>query len=620
MIKELTQFIYTVPEIIKERALEPKAGLHILIKFDEEGNAHILGSERYLGKKHGETSQFLKECAKKQESAWMIDTNKCFDLPAKGIHSASPFCVAFKRESWIGGEKYPKDSTKPNIKERLEGYFSKTFDIKFKLDDLEKQKAVQFKNFLQNQLDEILNKLPAYEELDASNYIIFYKDEPIEKYINFKELYIADGLFNTSEFNIEVEDQILGTSNFYNGFNSKKPFLTHQTAAFDITGRISAQEAKALTEFQLYANKRLLPNPLPIFIDEPELTEKAIQYFHRTENQKLSHRDIIRELLFKKQKDIGNYYLLYITTGKKVELKDFEYISKFQYLLSNVKDEDGNPKRWIIENVTENEKYINKKEQELVKAIYLTDVFDFEREVIGRLFDYKLVNYDEEKGATFKYFEEIESKWYRPTMFSLMLKYRKPVYDFIYKSMRSSLGWQQFTDICMAGIMDDLKENKANTIRSKLNIYFSLCQYFANNLNQSIMPNKIEEYKIRLLEVLENDDLHYHHENDAELFAFGAGQLIYFLLDQSETNEKTHALLEPFLQKTTAKPFQDAIINTFNKYKHKLSLRRKKLNKLLSETLGFPIKEGQLTELRATLLVGYFCPNIFYTKKTESQN
>lgn len=133
------------------------------------------------------------------------------------------------------------------------------------------------------------------------------------------------------------------------------------------------------------------------------------------------------------------------------------------------------------------------------------------------------------------------------------------------------------------------------------------------------MPSKIEEHKTRLLEVLENDDLHYHPENDAELFAFGAGQLIYFLLDQSETSDKTHALLEPFIQKTAAKPFQDALINTFNKYKHKLGLRRKKLNKLFSETLGFPIKEGQLTELRVTILVGYFCPNIlFQSKKTDS--
>ena len=103
MIKELVQFVEGIPDTVKARAIEPKAGLHILIGFNEAGEGKVLESERYKGKKHGETSRFLKECAMRQEAAWMIDTNKCFDLPIKGIHSASPYCIAFKRESWIGG-------------------------------------------------------------------------------------------------------------------------------------------------------------------------------------------------------------------------------------------------------------------------------------------------------------------------------------------------------------------------------------------------------------------------------------------------------------------------------------------------------------------------------------
>src|SRR5690554_3979207 len=123
MIKELVQFVKEIPDSVRARAIEPKAGLHILIGFDEEGKGQVLQSERYIGNKHGETSQFLKECAAKQEAAWMIDTNKCFDLPQKGLHSASPYCIAFKRESWIGGDKYPVDGNKANVVERLEGYF-----------------------------------------------------------------------------------------------------------------------------------------------------------------------------------------------------------------------------------------------------------------------------------------------------------------------------------------------------------------------------------------------------------------------------------------------------------------------------------------------------------------
>lgn len=609
MIKELTQFIDTVPNIIKERALEPKAGLHILIKFDEEGKASILGSERYLGKKHGETSQFLKDCSKRQEAAWMIDTNKCFDLPAKGIHSASPFCVAFKRESWIGGEKYPKDNTKPNIIERLEGYFAKTFDEKYKLGDVDKQKAIQFKNFLRSRIDALLNKLPEYEELDFSDYLVFYKDEPIEKYIEFNGLYKADGLFNTSEFNIEFDGQILGTSNFYNGFNSKKPFLTHQTATFDITGRISAKEAKALTEFQLYANKRLLPNPLPVFIDAPELTQGAINIFHRDENIKPSHREIISEL-WKRKEDLGNYYLIYFTVGA---IKDFDFVSKFNYHLNKEKDSDGNHKPWKIENVTE----IKDKEKSVQSTIELHSVFDFERVVIRQLFNNSLVKIDEKKNeVSMRYFDDIDAKYYRPALYTLILKYRKPIYDFIYKSMSNGIGVVQFEDICMTGIMDDLKENKDYSIKAKLNLYFSLYQYFDTNKSTQIMPSKIKDLKHQLAKTLDDADAHIQTD---EQYAFGAGQLICYLLSKSEAGERTHAVLEPFLQKTNHSHFNEAIANTLMRYKHAIGFDQKRFNKLSSEILGY-IPETGLQILRPLLLAGYFCPNIFYTKKTESQN
>ncbi|SFO06397.1 CRISPR-associated protein Csh1 [Algoriphagus ornithinivorans] len=615
MIKELAQFVNQVPDIVRERAIKPKVGLHILVRFDENGNGKVIKSERYLGKKHGETTQFLKDCALKQVAAWMIDTNKCFDLPAKGIHSASPYCFAFKRESWKGGDKYPTDSDKPDILKRSEGYFQKSLDEKYGQDESEKQRALQFRNFLKAEMAAALENIDAYADLDSSDYILIYRDEPIEKYEAFRKVYAAEGLFNTADYNIELDGEVYGTSNFYNGFNSKKPFLTHQTASFDITYRISAAEAKALSDFNTMVGKRLFPNPAPMFIDQPELTEDIIQLYYRSEDRKLSHREIISELLNKYHKDLGNYYLIYFSFGKKIEIKDFDFVSKFKYLLSDEKDEDGNPKSWVIENVTEVQKFINKKEREYIRPIPLANVFDFEREVIGRLFDYKLVNYDDQKGVSFRYFEDIESKGHRPAMFSLILKYRKPIYDFIYKSMRSSIGRYQFEDICLTGILDDLKDGKEYAIKSKLNIYFSLRQYFYENKNPSFMPSKIDEHKALMAKVVSEEATHFDSD---EGYAFGAGQLIYFLLSKSEAGDLTHAVLEPFLQKTNHAHFNEAIAGILLKYKHAIGFDFKRFNKLASEVLVYIPQKG-LSELRPFLLAGYFCPNIlFQSKKIDS--
>lgn len=610
MIKELTQFVKDIPSIVKERAVEPKAGLHILIRFDEEGNGEVVGSERYLGKKHGAMSEFLKDCALRQEVGWMIDSNKCLSK-SKDIHSASPYCFGIKRESWSGGEYFSlnkQGKPKPGIEDRINDYFSQCSAPKFQMDENELQRAVQLKHFIKNELHGIISAMEVFKDLGQEDYILVYNDVSIDKYAAFNTRYTSEGLFNTADYNVEVDGEILGTSNFYNGFNSKKPFLTHQTASFDITSRISAADAKFLAEFQVYAGKKLFPNPIPIFIDRIELTEEAISIFHRSEGQTTSHRDIITEL-WKRKADLGNYYLLYFSGGT---IRDFDYVAKFQYLLSENTDEDGDPQSWVIDNVTE----IREKDKTLQSPISLTSVFDFERVVIRQLFNNGLVKVDEKKGGvSMRYFDDMEPKYYRPALYTLLLKYRKSFYDFIYKSMRSSIGRQQFEEICMTGIMDDLKENKEYTIKAKLNIYFSLYQYFDNTKKHYIMPSKIDDHKKQLQLVLDHEDAHF--ESD-EAYAFGAGQLIYYLLSQSEAGERTHALLEPFLQKTNHAHFNEAIAGILLKYKHAIGFDFKRFNQLSAEVLGFQPEKG-LQELKPILLAGYFCPNILYkSKKSDS--
>jgi CRISPR-associated protein Csh1 len=623
MIKELVQFVNEIPEYVVDMALEPKKGFHTLICFDDAGLGKVMNVEYFQGEKHGQISNFLKQCASKQEAAWMIDTNKCFDLPTKGIHTASPFSIGFKAVmskadknnkvkskelSKLTPTKQYKISIAESVVNRLDAYFEKSLDPKFGLNEINRQKITQFKYYLKRYLTQLFEDT----DLDWDEYFLVYLEEPLEEYKLFQKFYLTEGIFNTSDYNIEIDSEIFGTSNFYNGFNSKKPFLMHHTAPFDITSRISASNAKALSDFKTYANKKLFPNPIPIFIDKPEMTKDAIKVYHRNADKKSSHREIISEL-WKREEDLGNYYLLYFSGGA---IQDFDYVSKFKYLLSNEKDNDGMQLKWSIMNVTE----LKNKEKNLLSSIKLKTVFDFERIVIRELFNNSLVKVDEKKGTvSMRYLDDIDAKWYRPAMFSLILKYRKSVYDFIYKSIRSSIGRSQFEDICLTSIMDDIRshDNKNEyTIKLKLNIYFSLHADFDRNNNQKIMPSKIEEYKAEIAKVAVEEDAHFITD---EAYAFGAGQLIYFLLSKSEASDRTHALLEPFLQKTNHAHFNEAISNTLLKYKHAIGFDFKRFNQLAGEVLAYE-PDGGLQILRPYLLAGYFCPNILYTKKIELQS
>ena len=124
------------------------------------------------------------------------------------------------------------------------------------------------------------------------------------------------------------------------------------------------------------------------------------------------------------------------------------------------------------------------------------------------------------------------------------------------------------------------------------------------------MSSKIPELLKKIREVANDDSKHFE---SLEEFMFGAGQVIYFLLNQSKTAEKTHALLEPFLQKVKAGELQKSIGQIFNMYKHEISFGHGRFERLMKEVLGFETDEN-LKHYQRFLLAGYFSEPVIYEK------
>ena len=124
------------------------------------------------------------------------------------------------------------------------------------------------------------------------------------------------------------------------------------------------------------------------------------------------------------------------------------------------------------------------------------------------------------------------------------------------------------------------------------------------------MANKTVELQMKLREIAQTESLHI--ETDDE-FAFAAGQVIWKLLIQSESANRSHALLEPFLQKTEPMLFKQAIANTFNMYKYKFALYPNKyeFDKLFSEVMGYDPDILNMKEHLPMILAGYFSESIF---------
>lgn len=610
VIKELVQFTDSLDKELKAIGIAPKEGLHIFLSFETsaENELFIGKTFRYevYSKKQQELSPLLKTAAFLSKVAWMVNTNKCFDLPAKGIHSCSPYCLAFKRESIKGGGKFNNAKTK--LYDRINSYFTKAIDL---LDvPAEKERAKIFQDALNSEVKMhfYLDQIPEFRKLKDSEYVVFYLSLPIETYQIPSEKYLGGKLFNTEEYNKEGADGLVyGTNNFLNGFNSKKPYLMHQSATFDITGRISAREAKSLFEFESIAARRILPNPLPVFVYADE-REASISLFKRDALEggtKRGYREIIEELQDKLKKEIGNYYLLFYQLG---EVKDFDFVSKFEYKL---KTSDGKP--WYVDDLFNSN-----------RTHTLSNVFEFERTILPIVLNNALVVKTKSDSMLFKYFDEIDAAYCKTdNTFLLAMKYRKSIYDFIYKSNRTAFTQKAFEDILLTSLLDDIRLDKFEgrkhsedwNIRQKLNILFSLYHNFQpfKQIN-SFMPNTITA----LRESLEGLTTGETDIDSDEQFAFSAGQVIYYILSKSKSADKSYSRLEPFLQLTDAERLKQSILKIFNTYKHERFSKR--FSNPFAQILVYNTRTNNLKELMPLLLAGFFSKNqLFSEGSTEDE-
>lgn len=654
MLTELINFTKTLSDHFKTLGLSPKEGLHILLKLNEPGE--ILTSTdsieyAYYSKKIAELNPLLRKCMQLQENSWCINTNKCFDSPMKAMHTCSPFCMAFKREHLVGGKKHEIniEKDKPQIQERFKDYFYKAKALtqndndltriyqsfsdfftegswEFILNDIKNQRAAKYESLKQKeaelkeaqketkdknkkaaikqQLNDLQQELIQFEPLTDSDYIIFYLDLPVSKYKYTHGKYLDDKLFNTSDFNTAPNDEglIFGTNDFQNGFNSKMPFLLHQTATFDISGRISNLDARTLYEFSNILPRKTLPSPLPIFIYNDEFKDKVIALY---KEKRLGFKDIVETLYQSHKDDFQNYYLLnWANTQNGIVFNDYDFVSKFQYLL----DESHG---WKVQNLFGIYQKSDTKKALLKYYSPIKTIFELEDRVLKYLIQNKYHRVD--------YFSDLKKEEYdnKDLTFLSFCKYRKSVYDYVYKSNRNTIGGKEFNEMIFNAIKDDFKNNDEYGIKEKLNYWYSLYEKFHNPNNKHTMANKLKECQ-DFVENLINDTITTEKATDTE-FAFAAGQAIRYLISKSKSSDTSFKLMEPYLQKVTLEGLLDNIRNDFNRYKHENF--SKKFQKVIAFVLNHE-SEGNfnLKKLYPKLLSGFFADNqLFSNTNLENQ-
>jgi CRISPR-associated protein Csh1 len=640
MIKELVNFIEDLerndPEI-HQKNVELKEGLYLFIRFEEGGKITIVNRLQYYERKVGEAKitkdqvqeaqlALYQRCLSLQQVLVPVAQTKIFNPNAKifGV-TCSPFALGFNKKNIDGGAD-KKDTQAQKVKDAIIQYFE---TAKKYIDVTDEALKLQFtswynlfSDYCKQNLITLLDTIEDYKSIKEGGIfnVFLILDEPNHSHFKLvHDSYFSKNIFNKEEFNKEdAEGLIRGVPDSLYTYNGKKPFLQHQSSPFNLKFRTSGEEAKVIWQFYNLQKNKILPNPLPIFIDKRELLNKELVSLFCDE-KKESYTDIIQSLFVEHKEDLGGYYLLFIQKG---EIIDSDFVPNFQYHISDCE---------LRQADCLNCNYVNKEGQTVNWKLKgeVKDIFSFQNKLANKLLGLELETSTKAGGKWLKYFGDVEynPKYMTEIQYNLFLKYRLAFYNYVYKSQRKSINKRMFDDIMINGIIDDLRHDevkdnrhtKQYDIKEKILIWFSLYDFFEqNNKNNKDMINLSQQLFDELKAFTKGEEASLKTVSP-ELFAFASGQVIREILQKSRSDKRTHALLEPFLQKTDTNLFKLAIAKAFETYKHEFTLysgnKRFEFDRTMSLVMGASDDKINVKDLLPYILAGYFSDTIFFKEK-----
>ena len=140
-----------------------------------------------------------------------------------------------------------------------------------------------------------------------------------------------------------------------------------------------------------------------------------------------------------------------------------------------------------------------------------------------------------------------------------------------------------------------------------LNLKFSLLEY---KKEEKVMD--IREMQEKMKKSIEKGT-DYESLSSKEFF-YMSGQVVKYLLGQSEAYQKNGDMLEPFLRLKNVKKLKEEIRFTFFKYKHKIRLNHIQFTNALALITAYEKDEKFDMD---SFLIGVLSENVFYMKKED---
>ncbi|MCI6019829.1 MAG: type I-B CRISPR-associated protein Cas8b/Csh1 [Clostridiales bacterium] len=412
-------------------------------------------------------------------------------------------------------------------------------------------------------------------DLGRKDYLKIFFEAEKDLYEKENRRYLLPNIYNSNDYNIEIEDVVYGLPDNNLGMNAKKPFLSIKTRKYPAPYLMNGEDVLIQKKFFDYLMNLVSAGKYHIYVD--------------TENKKIEgYKNGSAPSCIE-----AGYYLR-ISKGKnEAEIVNQDNLSGYRRKLD-------------IPFAFENMMNCRHERHPAYCDAYCNY---YDRLDIGRLIN-----------------EVLFSKWLE-TNYSTgaadinitddnlkqnILLYRDTIFDWVYKGI----------DHGFAAVINKVSLNMAKSSVLKglndralwqLNFRWSMQKYLEKGGNcdmAEIISSIRESVKRKVLSntssLLENDEEYY----------YAVGQLAAYLFSLSKAKDKNQSLLNPFLNAKTDVEIKKRLLQIYKKYNYTISDSSKRVKNLLVMIEGY-VPESPVNQ--EMVICGYADDNLVYISKKEDK-
>lgn len=557
----------------------PADGTYLIVGQDGNIKEKIDIKKDKKTKEIDKSSNYFNDICFYDYQSQLISMNKPMDTK-KVIHSNNYLSFAVKKDSIVSGKLTEEiiDGYYEILKNPLEKKYQKSKEasriyqmFEQKEGKIDEERAEQAKEWIKAHIFQLEDV-----DLDRKDYLKIYFEAEYSEYEREGKRYFLPNIYNSNDYNTEIEHQVYGMPDNNLGMNAKKPFLSIKSRKYPAPYLLNSEEVILQKQFFDYLMNLVSQGKYHIYID----TDK---------------NRIIGCATGEAPEKVESGYYLRISKGKtEAEIHDQDNIAGYRQHLKRA---------FFFRNILDRH---TRKSVEYEKKYQLYH----NRLAIGRLIDEAFFS----NWLGSNYTSDIEKVNIKDGQLRQnILESRDVIFNWVFKGIDRGIE-ETIQRASLAAIKSTLLKDYVERALWQFNLRWSFQEYFTGKGEKdmaeiiSALQEKVEQ-KV-------NSETMIPVESDEEYY-YCVGQLARYLISLSEAKDKNHALLNPIFNAKTDAVLKQKLFQIYRRYNYKISNSYKRVDNLLAMVMGY---EPANRVNQEKVMLGYACDCAVYKSDKEKDN